>query len=152
MTGCSALSPQEYRETFLQESCHSLPGIIGGYDACKSSLFDRQAILDRCIHAAMNRRQRCGQCKRRFRGNLLCQRNRFSQQLGARHRAVDQTKAQRLVSVECPSGQDQFDGGFTTNVPRQSLGAAERRNDPDVYLCLGEGSVLRRKGDVDGLD
>jgi hypothetical protein len=37
-------------------------------------------------------------------------------------------------------------------VPRQSLGAAERGNDPDVHLCLGEGIVLRRKGDVGGLD
>ena len=28
---------------FLQESCHTLPSIVGRDDTCKSSLFDRQA-------------------------------------------------------------------------------------------------------------
>src|ERR1700722_8611040 len=111
-----ALPAEKCRAAFLQECRHTLPSIMGRDDARKSSLLDRQAVVDRRIHTAMYGRQRCGQRKRRLCSECLRQLDSLPEQIEAGHYAVDQTKARRLGCVECSSSQDQLDGGLPADV------------------------------------
>jgi hypothetical protein len=63
---CIALSTQEARGALFEECCDTLACIMGWDNAGESGFLNRQPVVDRRIHAAMDRRQGGGKCERRL--------------------------------------------------------------------------------------
>jgi hypothetical protein len=61
------LSPLEAWGALFEEGCNTLACVVRRDDAGESGFLDRQPIVDRCIHAAMDGRERGGK-----RGRRLC--------------------------------------------------------------------------------
>jgi hypothetical protein len=75
---CSSKSPAlERRAALFHKGSHPLPRVMGCDDAGEGTLLNREAVVNRGIHATVDRGQRRGQSEGWFGGQLLCKKARY---------------------------------------------------------------------------
>ena len=88
--------------------------------------------------------------ERRLLGELARPRQRRVEQLVVRHHLVHEPEPSRLVRADRVAEQVHLERLGLADQPRQPLGAAEARDDPEVDLRLAERGRLRGDAEVAG--
>src|SRR4051794_15162579 len=135
---------QEDGAALLDGGGYPLLCVVGRHDPGESCLLDREPVVDRRIHAAVDRTQGRRDRKRRLAGKLGRQVKRGAKELVRRNNTVDQAEPSSFGRLEDAPTQDQLRRGLPTHVSGQALGAPEGRNDPDVPYGSAFGAGARR--------
>lgn len=127
---------------FLEESAQAGPYAVGGNGGGETRRLDRQALVDRQVDAAGDRAQAGGYGRRCVPDDPSGQVLPSLQERVGRHDGVDEAQFGSPDGRDLVAGQDHLQSALAADVPRQSLGTAEGRREPEGDLGLGEGRVL----------
>ena len=138
--------------TVFDKGAYALASVICRDDPSKFGLLDGKSVVDGGIETAMKGGQRSTYSERRFGCKHFGEGQRFGKQTRTRHDSVYQSEAGCFFRTKHSPRKDEFNGRFSTDVPRQALSPAEGWNNADVNLGFAESGGIRSHCQMGGLD
>jgi hypothetical protein len=85
------LSSEKSRGPLLKESSNAFASIISRNNAGKGGFLDRQSVVDRQVHTAMDCPECCRECEGWLGREEIGERQSLIEQIGAGHDTINQT-------------------------------------------------------------
>ena len=117
--------PLKLRRPLFDKGGYTLASVISRDESSKFGLLDGKPIVDGGIETTVNGSQRSTYGERWFGSKHFCQGQRFGKQPRTRHDPVYQSEAGCFFRTKHSPRKDEFNGRFSTDVPRQALSPPE---------------------------